>query len=90
MSNTGIPEYFGDLGQFLTVSLKNQWQSRLLNNKVDYKKSILLSLRKLYPNIKDAENAGFSHSMLKHAVNILRQYGYYVDLKNSLIVKKTQ
>ena len=83
-----VSECLKAIGEGIAPSMREEYKKRLLNNEVQYKRSILLTLRKVYPDIKDAEKAGFTFEMMRHAVIILRNAGYEVDLANARIEKK--
>ncbi len=85
MGNTGIIEAFSEFGNDFGDALREEWKQRLLDDKIEYKRSILLSLRHQYPNISDAQKAGFTAEMLKHAVKVLRDNGYCVDMEKGII-----
>lgn len=87
MSNTGITEAFSEFGNAFGDALREEWRRRLLDDKVDYKRSILLSLRRQYSNISDVLKAGFTVEMLQHAVKILRDNGFQVDMEKGIISK---
>ena len=87
MSYTGIEEAFVDFGNSLGDSLRDEQKRRLLDNSVDYKKSILLTLRKVYPTLTAAETAGFTTEMLEHAIKVLRKNGYFVDMESQDIIE---
>jgi hypothetical protein len=59
----------------------------LSDNKVDYKKSILLTLVKIYPSLTHAIKAGYPEFAIKNAVSVLRANGYTVNLLNGVITK---
>lgn len=90
MSNTGITEFFSDMGNSIGDAMRQEWKRRLLDDKVDYKRSILLSLKRQYLDIQNAVKDGFTIEMLQHAVNVLRKNGYVVDMQNSVIEKKVR
>lgn len=88
MENLGITQAFAEFGSDIGGALREEFKKRLLDDKVDYKRSILLSLRRKYPLISDAEAAGFTFEMMSNAANVLRKNGYVVDLDKGIIEKR--
>ncbi len=86
-NNLGIEKAFSEFGNDFGDALREEWKRRLLDDKVEYKRSILLSLRRQYSQISQAQEAGFTAKMLKNAVEVLRKNGYFVDMEKGIITK---
>ena len=83
-----IKEALTDFSAGFTESMKERFLRNLTDDRVDYKRSTLLTLVKIYKTPAEAAKAGYSLEKIKHAVQVLRDAGYSVDLANGVIERR--
>lgn len=84
----GMTEMFRGMDLKICDELGEEWKRHLLDDKLDYKAEILLSLKSDYKSMDNMIRAGYTKEMLENAVSVLEENGYNVDLENG-IIKKT-
>ena len=82
-----LKEALADMGKSFGESFRTQQIRELYSERVTYKRSILLTLCQHYKTPAAAVNAGYPFEAIKHAVSVLREHGYVVDLSKPLLKK---